>query len=98
MGLMDKVKSSAEQALAKAQQGVSQGQAKLDQVQARRQADSLLRDLGVAYYSQQRQGGEAEAVSAALGALDSHVAEHGAIDLKPAPASGAPGDGGPAAS
>ena len=54
MGLMDKVKQSAEQALAKAQQGVSQGQAKIDQELAKRKADGLLRDLGAAYYAQER--------------------------------------------
>jgi hypothetical protein len=80
MGLMDKVKQQAEQALAKAQQGVSQGQAKLDQVQAKRQADALLRDLGAAYYATQRTGGSQQAVDAAMRLVDEHVAAHGAVD------------------
>jgi hypothetical protein len=83
MGLMDKVKQQAEQALAKAQQGVSQGQAKLDQVQAKRQADALLRNLGAAYYAQIRHGGPAEAVTAALSAVDEHAQTHGDIDTSP---------------
>jgi hypothetical protein len=76
MGLIDKVKQQAEQAVGLAQQGVSQGQAKLDQVQAKRQAQTLLRNLGAAYYAQQRQGGPEAAVTAALAAMDEHVAAH----------------------
>ena len=75
MGLMDKVKSQAEQAKAKAQQGMNQGQAKIDQMQAKRQWDALLRDLGQAYYAQVRQGAPREAVDWALAALDSHAAQ-----------------------
>ena len=80
MGLMDTVKQQAEQALAKAQQGVSQGQAKLDQVQGKRQADSLLRDLGAAYYAWQRTGASQGDVEAALELVDQHVATHGPVD------------------
>lgn len=80
MGLMDKVKQQAGQALQKAQQGVSQGQAKLDQVQAKRQADALFRNLGAAYYAQQRENGPAEAVEAAMVALDEHVRSEGPVD------------------
>jgi hypothetical protein len=89
---MDKVKQQAEQALAKAQQGVSQGQAKLDQVQVKRQADALLRNLGAAYYAQHRQGRSPDAVAAAMAALDEHVTDHGPID---AAASAPTSDGGP---
>jgi hypothetical protein len=86
MGLMDKVKQQAEQALAKAQQGVSQGQAKFDQVQAKRQADALLRNLGAAYYAKERSGGSQDAVDAAMKMLDEHVAAHGPIDTSAASA------------
>ena len=75
MGLMDKVKMQAEQAKAKAQQGMNQGQAKIDQMQAKRQWDALLRDLGQAYYAQVRQGGSQQAVDSALAALDSQAAQ-----------------------
>ena len=74
MGLMDKVKQQAEQALTKAQQGVAQGQAKLDEVQAKRQADQLFRDLGAAYYAAERSGGSTEDVTKALAAVDEHMA------------------------
>jgi hypothetical protein len=80
VGLMDKVKQQAEQALAKAQQGVSQGQAKFDQVQAKRQTDALLRNLGAAYYAKERTGGPQEAVDSAMKMLDEQVAAHGPID------------------
>jgi hypothetical protein len=77
---MDKVKQGAGQALTKAQQGVNQGKAKLDQAQAKHQWDGLLRDLGAAVYAEQRQGGPADAVTAALSALDEHVTNQGPAD------------------
>jgi hypothetical protein len=78
MGFMDKVKQTAGQAMTKAQQGVSQGKAKLDEVQAKRQWDALLRNLGAAYYAQERQNGPADAVGTAMAALDEHASAHGA--------------------
>ncbi|MGH9106906.1 MAG: hypothetical protein ACRDZX_13965 [Acidimicrobiales bacterium] len=78
MGLMDKVKQQAEQALTKAQQGVNQGKAKIDQAQAKHQWDGLLRDLGAAVYAERREGAPSAAVSAALAALDAHRATQGA--------------------
>ena len=80
MGLMDKVKAQAEQAVAKGKQGVAQGQTKLEELQAKKRADGLLRNLGAAYYAQQRSAGSPEAVTAALAAVDAHAAEHGGID------------------
>lgn len=78
MGLMDRVKKASEQALSKAQEGVQEGKAKLDEVQAKRQWDALLRDLGAAVYAERRQGGSPAAVDAALAALDSHAHANGA--------------------
>ncbi len=89
MGLMDKVKQQAGQALAKAQQGVSQGQAKLDQVQAKRQADALLRNLGAAYYAKERSGGPQDAVDAAMKMLDEHASAHGPVDTTATTSQGA---------
>jgi hypothetical protein len=79
MGFMDKAREAAQQATTKAQQGLAQGQAKLDDAQTSRAADGLLRDLGSAFYAEQRSGGSREAVLAALGALDAHVAAHGPL-------------------
>ncbi len=75
MSLMDKMKEQAAQALTKAQQGVSQGKAKIEEAQAKHQWDGLLRNLGAAVYAEQREGGSNDAVTAALAALDAQ-AEH----------------------
>jgi len=80
MSLLEKAKVAAEKARVAAQQGVHQGQAKLDAMQAKRRAEALLRELGAAYYSEQRRGGSHDAVDSALAALDAHAAEHGGID------------------
>ena len=93
MGLMDKVKAQAEQAVAKAQQGAAQGQSKLNAMQAKKHGDALLRDLGAAYYAEQRSGGSADAVKAALAAVDAHSATHGAVDTAPSVPEQAGGDG-----
>lgn len=97
MGLLDKVKAQAEQAMVKAQQGVAQGQTKLDQLQVKRQSDALLRNLGAAYYAQQRQGGPNQAVADALGALDSFASSNpGGVDATEQavqPLAGSPGVG-----
>ena len=99
MSFMDKVKAQAEVALTKAQQGVEQGQAKLNQFQAAKSHDALLKDFGSAYYAQQRSGGSADAVLAALAALDTESTEASAPaaapDAPPAPPAAppaAPGD------
>ncbi len=80
MGFMDKVKAQAQQVAQQAQQGIAQGQSKLDEMQARKQADALLRDLGAAYYAEQRTGGGSDEVLAALRKIDAHVANNGPID------------------
>lgn len=46
MGLMDKVKAQATQIAQQAQGAAQEGRAKLDQVQASRRGDALLRQLG----------------------------------------------------
>jgi hypothetical protein len=80
MGLMDKVKAQAEQAVVKGQQAVAQGQTKIDEIQAKRAYDGLLRDLGAAYFAAQRSGGSTADVDAALAAVDAHVAANGSAD------------------
>ncbi len=74
MNILDKAKVAAEKASTKAQQGVHQGQAKIEELQARRREDALLRALGVATYAEQRSGGDHEAVVRALAAVDAHHA------------------------
>jgi hypothetical protein len=96
MGLMDRLKVQAEQLAAQAKEGTAQVQAqvqsKVDEVQARRTRDSLLRDLGAAYYAEVRQQGPHQAVEQALSALDSTPpATVDATPVSGATASGTPG-------
>jgi hypothetical protein len=96
VSLVEKVKQQAEHAVGLAQQGVTQGQAKFDQMQAKRQSQTLFRRLGEAYYAQQREGGSSEAVTAALVALDEYVAAQSAKDAETPAADGVNADAGPA--
>jgi hypothetical protein len=52
MAFMDKVKAQAEVGLAKANEASKAGQAKLEEVQAKRRADGLLHDLGAFVYAE----------------------------------------------
>jgi hypothetical protein len=97
MGFLDKAKVAAQQAAQKAQQGVQQGQAKIDAMQAKKRADALLRDLGAAYYAEQRSGGDHDAVERALAAVDAHAAETGAVDTAATADSVAPATPSPSA-
>jgi hypothetical protein len=91
MTFLDKAKVAAEKAAARAQQGVQQGQAKLDAIQTKRRADALLRELGAAYYAEQRRSADHAGVEVALQALDAHAAEHGDVDTAADPGSGETG-------
>jgi len=84
MGLMDRVKSQAATATAMAKDAAQKGQAKIDEIQAKRAADGMLRDLGAIVYGQ-RTGrasatGEADA-DRLVQSLQAHEQEHGRIDL-----------------
>ena len=76
-GFLDKAKQVAQQALDEAKKGVEQGQAKLDEAGAKREAHKLLAALGAAFYAEQRAGGNRADVDAALLAVDHHVNENG---------------------
>jgi hypothetical protein len=52
MGLMDRMRDQVNQLAQKTQEAALEGRAKLDQVQARRQADAMFRDLGAAVYAE----------------------------------------------
>lgn len=82
MGFLDKAKAQASQLAAKAQEGVKQGQAKLDDSQARKKAEGLLTELGAWAWAQQhgRDEGRGDAEIARItGELAAHEAEHGPI-------------------
>lgn len=81
MGLLDKVKAQAEQAMAKAQQGMGSGQARTDQQSEDRQADLLLRNLGAAVYAERYQEGANQAVLDAFAAVEAFTEQHGSINV-----------------
>ena len=100
MPLFDKVKAQAGQVAQKAQEAGKAGQAKLDQAQAKRKADALLRDLGAAVYAER--SGHASPDNASASEIDrlvaeiaSHEAEHGSVyettDTTPTADATAPG-------
>ena len=60
-----------------AQRGIHQGKQRLDEVQAQRTGNELLRKLGAAYYAERKGSGSTEATQQALQAVESHVAAHG---------------------
>lgn len=69
-GLLDRAKEQA-------QRGLHQGRQKLDEVQAQRAGQELLRKLGAAYYKEQREGGSPEETQKCLNAVTEHITEHG---------------------
>jgi hypothetical protein len=84
MGLMDKVKSQAATATAKAKDAAQKGQAKLDDIQAKRAADAMLHDLGALVYGE-RTGRTPGTVAAKedrlVQSLRAYEQEHGLLDL-----------------
>ena len=93
MGLLDKVKDKATQATEMAKDAAAKGQAKLDEAQAKKAADGMLRDLGAAFYATKT--GRATPTTDAdierlVAALQQHESEHGAITLAPESPAAAP--------
>ncbi len=76
-GFLDKAKQVAQQALDEAKKGVETGQAKLDDVQAKKEAGRVLTALGAAFYAEQRTGGPRSDVDSALKAVDEYVTVNG---------------------
>jgi hypothetical protein len=60
MGLMDKVKAQATQLAQKTQEAAQEGKAKLDQAQANRRGDALLRQLGALVFAERTGRGTAD--------------------------------------
>ncbi|HVX23311.1 MAG TPA: hypothetical protein VHB02_18360 [Acidimicrobiales bacterium] len=97
MGFLDKMKEQAAVATAVAKDAAQKGQAKLDEMQAKRAADGLLRDLGAVIYGQRsgRASSTADADADRLvDALKAHEQAHGLIDLSPTATGGYPGSPG----
>jgi hypothetical protein len=88
MGLLDKVKTQATQLAEKAQEAGKAGQAKLESFQTKKQADSLLHDLGAYTYAKEKGRADAQTdtkIAGVIAQLDAYEAEHGQIDLSPDP-------------
>ena len=78
MPLFDKIKAQAAQVAQMAQEAGKAGQAKIDQVQAKRQLDSLYRDLGAAVYAERNgDAGQAAEVDRLVGAITEHLVANG---------------------
>ena len=93
MGLLDKVKAQATAATEMAKDAAAKGQAKLDDAQAKKAAEGMLRDLGAAFYATKT--GRATPTTDAdierlVGALQQHESEHGPMTLAPESAAAAP--------
>ena len=74
-GFLDRARQMAEQ-------GMNTGKQKVEEVQVGREATTLLKRLGAAYWAEQRDGGSHEEVVRALTAIDEHVAAHGDAALR----------------
>lgn len=97
MPLFDKVKAQAGQVAAKAQEAGKAGQARLEQAQAKRQGDALLRKLGAAVYAE-RTGradattGDVDELVAAVSAWEQDNGRLDADDAEPDPPAAPEGD------
>jgi hypothetical protein len=60
MGLMDRVKAQANQLAQQTREAAQAGQQKIDQVQAQRRADAMLRQLGVHVFAERTGRGTAD--------------------------------------
>ena len=101
MALIDRVKAQAAQLAQKAQDAGKAGQIKLEDAQARRHVDGLLRDLGSTVFAMRTGRGDADAtakVETLISELKDYEAQHGVIassGLRDEPES-QPGDAGSA--
>ena len=75
MPLFDKMKEQAAQAAQKAQEAAQRGQAKLDEAQAKRKEDTLLRDLGAAVYAERTGGGRSGDIDRLVAEITAHREE-----------------------
>jgi hypothetical protein len=80
MGLMDRVKAQATQLAQKTQEAAAEGKARLDQAQANRRGDALLRNLGAVVYAERtgRGGPDSQAkIDKLIDDLSAHEKENG---------------------
>jgi hypothetical protein len=84
MGFLDKVKEQASAVGEAAKDAKAKGQSKLDEMQAKKAADAMFRDLGVISYgsvtNRETPTSEGDA-SRVVAALQAHESEHGELPL-----------------
>ena len=93
MGLMDRVKAQATQLAQATQQAALEGKAKLDQAQASRRGDALLRSLGAAVYAERTGRGTPDSQSTIeklIADISAHERDNGLNLADPQPASPQP--------
>jgi CBS domain-containing protein len=73
MVILDKAKVAADRAAGQARRGMDLGRARLEELRARRQRSTLVRELGEARYAEHSGKGTHEAVVDRLAALDAHA-------------------------
>lgn len=84
MSLIERVREQANDVMGRAQNRLRNGQALIEQVQARRRAEAVLRDLGAAVYAMRR--GESDRgieIERLVAALREHEETYGDLDLSP---------------
>ena len=95
MPLFDKMKQQAAQVAQKAQEAGKAGQAKIEEAQAKREADALLRRLGAAVYAQRTGGETSENIDELVAEIKKHEEDHSldeAADSGEPSAAAPPGD------
>jgi hypothetical protein len=93
MGLLDKVKAQATAATEMAKDAAAKGQAKMNDAQAKKSADGMLRDLGAAFYATKTGRSTPttdDEIAQLVASLQAHESEHGQITLAPESAAAAP--------
>jgi hypothetical protein len=70
-----------EKALEVTEKAIGETEHAIEQWNIHRHGAKLFLKLGIAYYAEQRLGGDHGPVERILGALDGHAAEHGEVDL-----------------
>ncbi len=80
MGLMDRVKAQANQIAQMTQDAAQEGRAKIDQAQASRRGDALLRQLGVLVFADRTGRGTADSqarIEQLISEISAHEAQNG---------------------
>jgi hypothetical protein len=93
MGLMDKVKATTAAATEAAKDAAAKGQAKFDEVQAKKAADVMLRDLGAALYATKTDRSTPTTdseIERLVTALQAHEGVYGPLTLAPESPAAAP--------